>query len=145
MDKWLYSLTEELFKELVLSIIEKNYICKGRPPKISHYQVFSAILYIWRTGVPWPDLPTSFGNWHTIHTRFNRSNERGLWWKILMEVQQRKKVTISVVLCDSSNFKLHRDGSGLKRGSNQRGKASWHSYQASFSHYAYLACSRRIC
>ena len=48
-----------------------------------------------------------------------------------MELQQRKKVTTNVVLCDSSNFKLHRDGSGLKGGSNQREKVSL-AYPPSF-------------
>ena len=45
MNEGLYPLTEKLFKALVEPIIEKNYTWKGRPPKISHYQVFCAILY----------------------------------------------------------------------------------------------------
>ena len=69
MNEGLYPLTEELFKALVEPIIEKNYIWKGRPPKISHYQVFCAILYVLRAGTPWRDLPASFGKWHTIYTR----------------------------------------------------------------------------
>ena len=55
MNEGPYPLTEELFKALVESIIEKNYVWKGRPPNISHYQVFCAILYILRTGQPWRD------------------------------------------------------------------------------------------
>ena len=48
MNEGLYPLTEKLFKALVEPIIEKNYTWKGRPPKISHYQVFCAILYIFK-------------------------------------------------------------------------------------------------
>ena len=124
MNEGLYPLTEELFKALVEPIIEKNYIWKGRPPKISHYQVFCAILYILRTGTPWRDLPASFGKWHTIYTRFHRGNEKGIWWKILSELQEKKRISINVVLCDSSSCKLHRGASGLKVGNKQRAKVS---------------------
>ena len=124
MKEGLYPLTEERFKELVQPIIERNDIWKGRPPKISHYQAFCAILYILRTGTPWRDLPVSFGKWHTIYTRFNRGNEKGIWWKIFTELQEKRKIRINVVLCDPSNVKLHRDDSGLKGGNKQRGKVS---------------------
>jgi hypothetical protein len=42
----LYPINEEIFNRTVLPIIEKNYLCKGRPPKVSHYQVFCGILYV---------------------------------------------------------------------------------------------------
>jgi hypothetical protein len=51
-NKRLYPISEELFNQKVLPIIERNYIWKGRPPKVSHYQVFCAILYILKTGCP---------------------------------------------------------------------------------------------
>ncbi len=123
MDKRLYPIERNLFDSLIQPIIEKSYIWKGRPPKINHYQVFSAILYVLRTGIPWRDLPKCFGNWHTIYTRFHRGNEKSLWWKILLHLQQQKKLKMNVVLCDSSSFKLHRHGSGLKRGSSQKVRA----------------------
>ena len=120
MDKRLYPISEELFNSTVLPVITDNYIWKGRPPKISHYQVFCAILYILRTGVPWHDLPRCFGNWHSIYTRFSRGGEKGIWWKILIKLQQQKRIKMNVVLCDSSSFKFHRHGGGLKKGSNQK-------------------------
>jgi len=57
MDKRLYPIERNLFDSLIQPTIEKSYIWKGRPPKISHYQVFCAILYVLRTGIPWRDLP----------------------------------------------------------------------------------------
>jgi len=120
MDKRLYPIERNLCDALIQPIIEKSYIWKGRPPKISNYQVFSAILYVLRTGIPWRDLPKCFGNWHTIYTRFHRGNEKSLWWKILLHLQHQKKLKMNVVLCDSSSIKLHRHGSGLKKGSSQK-------------------------
>ena len=68
MDKRLYPISLEFFSSTILPIIEGSYIWKGRPPKISHYQVFCAILYVLRTGVSWRDLPDCFGNWHSVYT-----------------------------------------------------------------------------
>lgn len=117
MDKRLYPMSPEFFSTYILPIIEGNYIWKGRPPLISHYQVFCAILYILRTGISWRDLPGCYGNWHNIYTRFARGNEKGLWWKILVSLQADKQIRVNIVLCDSSSFKIHRHGSGLKGGS----------------------------
>jgi transposase len=74
----LYPISEELFNEKVLPIIEANYIWKRRPPKVSHYTVFCAILYILRIGCPWRDLPEEYGYWHVIYDRFSRGSEGGL-------------------------------------------------------------------
>jgi transposase len=123
MDKRLYPITLETFNRWVLPTIEKSYIWKGRPPVISHYKVFCAILYVLRTGIPWRDLPKSYGNWHTIFMRFQRGNERYLWWSILGQLQAEKKATMNVVICDSSTFKYHRHGGGQKGGNNQREEA----------------------
>ena len=120
MDKRLYPVDKKIFKEMILPIIEGSYIWKGRPPLISHYQVFAAILYILRTGIPWRDLPKDYGNWHSIYMRFQRGNEKGLWWKILNSLQSKKRMRMNVVICDTSNFKYHRHGGGKKGGNNQR-------------------------
>jgi hypothetical protein len=42
----LYPISEEIFNRKVLPVIEGDYIWKGRPPKVSHYQAFCGILYI---------------------------------------------------------------------------------------------------
>jgi transposase len=91
MDKRLYPIDRKTFDSWILPVIEKGYIWKGRPPIISHYKVFCAILYVLRTGVPWRDLPKIYGNWHNIYMRFQRGNERELWWKILFFTPKPKK------------------------------------------------------
>ena len=117
MDQRFYPITEAYFAATILPLIEGGYIWKGRPPRISHYQVFCAILYVLRTGCPWRDLPKCYGNWHSIYLRFKRGSERGLWWNILIALQQQRKMTFNVVLVDSTTFKVHRHGGGQKGGS----------------------------
>ncbi len=98
MDDILYPLSHETFRLWVLPIIEKSYIWKGRPPKISHYKVFCAILYIIKTQTSWRKLPKSFGNWHHIYMRFHRGNQRGLWWKILFTLQREQKLHMNIFI-----------------------------------------------
>lgn len=119
MDTRFYPLSLDFFNATILPLIEGHYIWKGRPPSISHYQVFCAILYVLRTGVPWRDLPGCYGKWHPIYLRFKRGSERGLWWHILITLQQRKQLQLNVVLVDSTTFKVHRHGGGQKGGSTR--------------------------
>ena len=121
-NKRFYPVDEAEFGKSIEPIIIKNYIWKGRPPKISHYNTFCAILYILRTGIPWRDLPEIFGNWNTVFRRFSRWSENGLLWKILMTLQSQKLAQINVILADSTAFKVHRHGGGLKGGSKAREK-----------------------
>ncbi|XVJ51560.1 MAG: transposase [Vampirovibrio sp.] len=112
LDKRLYPLEDTRFLKEIEPLIQQSYIWKGRPPKVSHYNVFCAVLYVLRTGIAWRDLPKEFGNWHTIYTRFSRWSEKGLWWKILYTLQSQRKMTLDVVMLDSTTFKVHRHGGG---------------------------------
>ena len=37
-----------------------------------------AVLYRYRTGTPWRDLPVHFGHWKVVHTRFSRWAKSGV-------------------------------------------------------------------
>ncbi|MCX2185029.1 transposase [Streptomyces sp. SKN60] len=37
-----------------------------------HRQVLEGIVFKFRTGLPWRDLPERFGTWQTVHGRFTR-------------------------------------------------------------------------
>jgi transposase len=120
-NKRLYPIDEEQFNRLVVPIIEASYIGKGRPPEVTHYEAFCGILYILRTGVPWRDMPSEYGKWHTIYDRFNRGNERGLWNKVLVVLQQKAGLAFDEVIMDSTTMKVHRHGGGQKGGSRAKG------------------------
>ncbi|WP_428570021.1 MAG: transposase [Solidesulfovibrio sp. DCME] len=38
-----------------------------------------AVLYILGGGTPWRDLPSDYGNWHTIYVRYMDWCRRGIW------------------------------------------------------------------
>ena len=116
MDKRLYPISSNFFETEIKPLIKRCYSRAGRPQKVSDYQVFNAILYVLRTGISWRDLPKCYGYWHTVYLRFNKGSKRGVWWYVLKTLQQRKQITMNVVLGDSTTFKVHRHGGGPKGG-----------------------------
>ena len=122
MDSRLYPVTREFFNSHINPLILSKYSSAGRPQRISNYQVFCAVLYVLRTGIPWRDLPPCYGYWHSIYLRFKKGSDRGVWWNLLLKLQQDKKLTMNVVMADSTTFKMHRHGGGLKGGSKVGGE-----------------------
>jgi transposase len=41
-----------------------------------------AVLYRYRTGIAWRDLPEIFGDFRVVHTRFCRWAKRGVWQQV---------------------------------------------------------------
>ncbi|SPJ22186.1 Transposase DDE domain protein [Prolinoborus fasciculus] len=41
-----------------------------------------AILYRYRSGIPWRDLPERFGDFRVVHTRFSRWAKTGVWQRV---------------------------------------------------------------
>lgn len=41
-----------------------------------------AVLYRYRAGIPWRDLPERFGDFRTVHTRFARWARSGVWARV---------------------------------------------------------------
>jgi transposase len=47
-----------------------------------------AVLYRYRAGIPWRDLPKEFGDFRVIHTRFTRWTKSGVWEKVFKHLAQ---------------------------------------------------------
>ncbi len=122
MDTRLFPVTPEFFQVTIKPLIDSCYSKAGRPPSISDYHVFCAMMYVLRTGIAWRDLPKCYGSWNEVYQRFKRSSDRGVWWKIILKLQSNKKLTLHIVLGDSTTFKVHRHGGGLKGGSKPKAK-----------------------
>src|SRR3954447_13975586 len=43
----------------------------------------AAVLYRYRAGIPWPDLPERFGKWKSVQQRFGRWARRGVWERVV--------------------------------------------------------------
>jgi len=50
-----------------------------------------AVLYRYRTGMPWRDLPERFGEGTKIYTRFSRWAKSGVWKRMFRESVHRRR------------------------------------------------------
>ncbi len=71
------------------------------------------ILWIMRTGAPWRDLPDVFGNWNTVHRRFRRWVNSGVFDRIFEATHDT--FDLRVVQIDGSHVKVHQHGTGAKK------------------------------
>jgi len=83
-----------------------------------HRQVFEGIVYRFRTGIAWRDLPAEFGPWQTVWKRHHRFSTDGTWDAILAELlahaDQVGEVDWSVSV-DSTVNRAHQHGATLPR------------------------------
>ena len=45
-----------------------------------------AVLYRYRAGIPWRNLPERFGDWKNVHRRFSRWAEFGVWERVFQHL-----------------------------------------------------------
>ncbi len=76
------------------------------------------IIYRYRCGIAWRDVPGGFGPWQTIWKRHRRYSDDGTWDKILAELltvaDSRGEVDWSVSV-DSTVNRAHQHGTNLPR------------------------------
>lgn len=51
----------------------------GRSSELGNRLFVEAVIWKFRTGAPWRDLPERFGGWKNTHTRFSRWAKSGVW------------------------------------------------------------------
>ncbi|WP_442755100.1 transposase [Methylocystis sp. JAN1] len=58
--------------------------CHGRDNRL----FLEAVFWIARSGSPWRDLPAEFGKWYTAYTRYHRWEQKGVWPRVVEELQK---------------------------------------------------------
>ena len=86
----------------------------GRPPKRSTRSFVDAVIWLLKTGVAWRDLPSEFGNWKTVYSRFRRWALADLWHAIFYPLAFSEDEIGS--LLDATVIRAHQDASGGRGG-----------------------------
>ncbi len=73
-----------------------------------------AVLWKYRAGVPWRDLPERFGDWKNVHRRFSRWAQGGVWDRIF-EALTRDRDN-EYLMIDSTIVRAHQHAAGAKKG-----------------------------
>jgi len=93
---------------------------------LGNLAVLNAILYVAENGCKWRSLPAHFGPWHTIYTRMSRWAKNGVLDRVFAKLQQQQilSVKLNVLSLDSTNVKVHPDGTGALKNSGRNRSAS---------------------
>jgi transposase len=74
-----------------------------------------AVLYRYRAGIPWRDLPERFGPWKNVHTRFGRWAKAGVWERVFRHLASDADDEYAMI--DSTIVRAHQHSAGaVKKG-----------------------------
>jgi len=74
-----------------------------------------AVLYRYRAGIPWRDLPERFGDFRVVHTRFSRWTRSGVWQRVFGVLSEDSDNEYAMI--DSTIVRAHQQSAGAKGGS----------------------------
>jgi transposase len=83
-------------------------------PRVDDRRVLNGILWRFRTGSPWRDIPERYGPSTTCYNRFVRWRRAGVWDRLLEAVSVAYDGDI--IMIDSSCVRVHQHGATGKRG-----------------------------
>lgn len=106
-----YALTDEQYERLAPLLSGKT----GDPGRTArdNRSFLDAVLWIARTGAPWPDLPGRFGNSDSVYQRFNRWAKKGRWEALFEALQEPDTEWL---MLDSTVVRAHQHAAGAKKG-----------------------------
>ena len=97
------------------SIIEPLLPNKPRGvPRVDDRRVLNGILWRFRTGSPWAEVPERYGPSTTCYNRFVRWRKAGVWDRLLGAVSAA--FAGEIVMIDSTCVRVHQHGATGKKG-----------------------------
>jgi transposase len=72
-----------------------------------------AVLYRYRAGIPWRDLPERFGPWKAVHTRFCRWAMGGVWARVFRFLAEDADNEYAMI--DSTVVRAHQHSAGAPK------------------------------
>ena len=72
-----------------------------------------AVLYRYRAGIPWRDLPERFGDPIKIHTRFSRWAKSGVWARVFERLAADADNEYAMI--DSTIVRAHQHSAGAQK------------------------------
>ncbi len=81
-----------------------------------------AVLYRYRTGLPWRDLPERFGDWKNVHRRHSRWSKRGVWERIFKTLASDADNEYAMI--DSTIVRAHQHAAGARKKGGKTPKIS---------------------
>lgn len=117
-DERLLHLSDEQWTQIVAAFPQRRGH-SGFERKISNRMAFEAVLYRQRTGCPWRDLPTAYGDDHTIYMRWKRWVKGAVPQRALvawyLDAAKRDELDLSLAMIDSTVVRAHQHATGARK------------------------------
>jgi transposase len=100
------------------SLIEPHLPLGERGPIPDLRQQFNAVMWRFRTGSPWRDLPAAeYGPWSTVYDRFRSWAVHGVFERLMQmmiaEAAARGQADLDLVSVDSTTARAHHHAAGM--------------------------------
>jgi transposase len=83
-----------------------------------------AVLYRYRAGIPWRDLPARFGDWKNVHRRHSRWSEDGVWEHVFRVLIEDMGADNEYVMIDATIVRAHQHAAGALKKRSQAALAA---------------------
>jgi transposase len=83
-----------------------------------HRLCVEAVMYRYRAGIPWRDLPERFGDWKHMHRRHRRWSERGVWKRVFEHLAGDADNAYTMI--DATIVRVHQHAAGAKGGTGKQ-------------------------
>jgi len=101
----------------ILPLLPSSVGKQSRPFR-DHRQVLEGIVFRYRTGCAWRDVPARFGPWQTLWKRHARFSRDGTWDRVLGQLLTEADAAGQVdwqLSVDSTVSRVHQHGASLPR------------------------------
>ena len=115
-----YALRDEQW-ECIRDLLPGRANMPGRPAQDNRLFV-DAVLFRFRAGIAWRDLPERFGDWKNVYQRFNRWSDKGVWQRLFERLASQADNEYAMI--DSTIVRAHQHSSGAPQKKSKRSDAA---------------------
>src|SRR4029077_20018296 len=92
-----------------------KHLLSGKPGDVgvTARRFVEAVLYRYRAGIPWRDLPERFGDWKNTHRRFSRWAASGVWERVFRHLAADADNEYAMI--DSTIVRAHQHSAGAQK------------------------------
>ena len=110
-----YALTDSQWEQI-------KDLLPGRPghvgaPAKNNRLFVDAVLFRYRAGISWRDLPERFGDFRVVHLRHMRWSRSGVWLHVFTALSAQADNEYAMI--DSTIVRAHQHSAGAKGGTSQ--------------------------
>jgi transposase len=100
-----------------------EHLLPGRPGHVGanghdNRKFVNAVLYRYRAGIPWRDLPAYYGDFRVIHKRHMRWSRKGVWEKVFKTLASDADNEWAEI--DATIVRAHQHSAGGKKGAPEQ-------------------------